>query len=134
MTLPADSARPPASTVDPTLADLIDTVRATLPVTSATCRYGGTYCIHGAHPHEPCSSGWIRCSLPGERGPVGVLELSIEGYEDGKPPVLAFSADGHEAAELTVAEARAAVAAVLDHLPRMLTMIDQYDAILGGAQ
>lgn len=128
------SAQPATSTISPNLAEQIEAVRATMPAGTIACRYGSTYCIHGQYQHDPCSTGWLACHLPGEKNrTVTALELVIEGYEENKPPVLVLCADGHDAAELTVAEARASVAAVLDHLPRMLTMIDQYAAIVGGA-
>lgn len=127
------SAQPATSTIRPNLAEQIEAVRATLPATSFACRYGNAFCVHGANQHDPCSTGWLVCHLPGEKRSVTVAELAIEHYEENKPPVLVFCPDGHDAVEISVAEARAAVAAVLDHLPRMLTMIDQYDALVGGA-
>ncbi|MHA6762078.1 hypothetical protein [Streptacidiphilus sp. PAMC 29251] len=126
---PADPAPTPASTTT-TLAQQIETVRAALPPASFTCRYGSTFCGLGQNPHEPCSSGWIKVTAPGEQHPVTCLELVIESYEENKPPILALAADGNNAVEVTPAQARAVVASVLDHLPRMLTMIDQYDAII----
>jgi hypothetical protein len=118
----------------PTVEDavLVPPVDPTQPPENPTaCRNGAPYCILGAAPHTPCSSKPVVLTLPSHGRTVTALEAVIE--DSGTGPVLAFCPDGHDAVEFTSgAQLRAVVASTLEHLPRLLALADQYDAMVGA--
>jgi len=105
----------------------------TLPAQAVACRSGSPYCVLGTAPHLPCSSRTVALALPGHEYPASVLEATIE--DTGNGPVLAFCPDGRDAVEFTSgAQLRAVVSSALEHLPRLLAIAAEFDALMGGAR
>jgi hypothetical protein len=105
---------------------------ATAPtvVPADPCHWGNAFCLNGSTPHNMCASRSEILWVPGDNGTLDrVLEVAIESYDDDDPAVLAWSGNGHSSVPITSDTLRQIVAQAAAHLPKLLGLADEFDAL-----